>query len=852
MDSFYCPSSAYDPSSAFDFLEDLDAAGSSQNAWRNHELDLDGYDGGAEWSLFNPVDDAKGSPPLGPDSMPVKLEPLEVTDSNNSDLFLTLQNSQSNSDVTPVSSTPGSTHSSFNSDPEYMVHHRERQPSSNSNMTGNNYEDATFPLTPPYLNANQVDLAMPAGAGGAAANAVPVVTTHTSSSPMSSVKKEIVSPPSATVSATASSGRPRLNRNSSTVSTASASKISKPKKEKTSHNMIEKRYRTNINEKILALRDCVPSLRCVVSGSQQQEVDLEGLTPASKLNKATVLTKATEYILHLQNRNEQLTKELEDLKRAVGAGAAPPVQYANTNMPGSGGNAGVPRHANNNGFGQKMVMGAMAGFMGAGVMTGDDNNRGLAAVPGLSTVCHRAGIDPAVVSNVVRLSLVAAAAMYVIVPMVASLASPKSTKKLRTQQQVGSKSATSQTSQLRAQVWEVTSKTMALPQEQSSKSGVMAWIRAYLTVLVYFVCSKVFTVSVVSKSTQESWARAIDSQLCGGDKTINRSKLLLTLISSYSLPRNANNLARRAVHVKVLTHSTILDKMGTKLAMRYWKQAAHAKGADEVPKHLRTAFEHCEMFCDKDTMDRVEGFAYGLRRPTTEFTPYGDDVGLQSVPRDGDIRAAAEAVGAWYACKLLHQVLIGVLEDSKVDYQRLHLAQDLVSLHSVVGRRVAVVRAMLVGAQDANHIKRAADRLQQDFGQSSEYAEVTPVALDCRMAMYCSFILHYLARGQRQMASQMCRKLSAQHYKSDIGLLGFVAAWLISTQAQDRLDHADAVTTQSLEALVHRARLWIGRTEASGQLTGLSLARQRQLVGQCLKLSAQYSGYNLDEGYYSH
>jgi hypothetical protein len=64
----------------------------------------------------------------------------------------------------------------------------------------------------------------------------------------------------------------------------------KPPVKKTAHNMIEKRYRTNLNEKIAALRDSVPSLRVMSKGSDEVDgkEDLQGLTPAHKLNKATV------------------------------------------------------------------------------------------------------------------------------------------------------------------------------------------------------------------------------------------------------------------------------------------------------------------------------------------------------------------------------------------------------------------------------------------------------------------------------------------------------------------------------------------------------------------------------------
>lgn len=62
---------------------------------------------------------------------------------------------------------------------------------------------------------------------------------------------------------------------------------------KTAHNMIEKRYRTNLNDKIAALRDSVPSLRIMSKSARGENTndereDLQGLTPAHKLNKATV------------------------------------------------------------------------------------------------------------------------------------------------------------------------------------------------------------------------------------------------------------------------------------------------------------------------------------------------------------------------------------------------------------------------------------------------------------------------------------------------------------------------------------------------------------------------------------
>lgn len=66
-----------------------------------------------------------------------------------------------------------------------------------------------------------------------------------------------------------------------------------------SHSLVEKRYRTNLNEKIAVLRQSVPSLR----DDGQYPNDIPVLAPALKHNKATILTKAIEYIQHLEKRN---------------------------------------------------------------------------------------------------------------------------------------------------------------------------------------------------------------------------------------------------------------------------------------------------------------------------------------------------------------------------------------------------------------------------------------------------------------------------------------------------------------------------------------------------------------------
>lgn len=152
--------------------------------------------------------------------------------------------------------------------------------------------------------------------------------------PMLSLKEEEESPESRR--SNYSEGTNKNTGNSS--GSGYATQIIGGKRVKSSHNLIEKKYRTNINSKIIELRNCVPSLRILVAktgnhrtrstnndsevmddyyegnGYTDDEEKCDGLKPAKKLNKATILAKASEYIKHLEKKNGNLRVENEHLK----------------------------------------------------------------------------------------------------------------------------------------------------------------------------------------------------------------------------------------------------------------------------------------------------------------------------------------------------------------------------------------------------------------------------------------------------------------------------------------------------------------------------------------------------------
>ena len=100
----------------------------------------------------------------------------------------------------------------------------------------------------------------------------------------------------------------------------------KPKSgDRSAHNDIERKYRTNLKDRIAELRDAVPSLRGAENpddddgDSTSQKSRAAAAAAAAKVSKGTVLTKATEYIQQLEKKNRTITKQHQELTKRLQA-----------------------------------------------------------------------------------------------------------------------------------------------------------------------------------------------------------------------------------------------------------------------------------------------------------------------------------------------------------------------------------------------------------------------------------------------------------------------------------------------------------------------------------------------------
>lgn len=723
-----------------------------------------------------------------------------------------------------------------------------------------------------------------------------------------------------------------------------SNKVTKPRKEKTSHNMIEKRYRTNINDKILALRDCVPSLRCVVDGGQQpQSVDLEGLTPASKLNKATVLTKATEYILHLQKRNQMLLEQLHEFRQGRPVDmqlmmdmSIPPGMPAYPQ-----GHPAMPPQ--NNGYASKAMMMSMAGIMGAGLMSDGSEMQSLAALPFFSFISS-ASIGPWSMQSLLfafKFALVAGTILYLLAPSLFDSGPPA---KALDHTQVDDFNTYS-LREMRKQTWLTNTRSLDIPSETFS-ARIFAFLKSLAQILIINVLgndSYTMIAGVFDKEQPNvkriALSRAIEAQLCGGDEgSATRGRLFYTFVKSFILPPTPSRYLTQSIHVNVVCHDVyLLESVGAYFSKYLWNKArtAHEPSAESdddetvVGKNIRALLDSTYPLENPEIIQRLYNIAHG--RPLSDGCLTGEeDEGFLSVVTDKSIRSVADVLAALHANTLLHDVLIGVLESDEIDFDTLKLCAKIAPPRSVVMRRVAIAEALLLGPENASYAKNAMDMLKEELDQqdwvshelamkntngvsshsrsnshinhlstsssrsqtivedddedditvssrsssimsddsfsesdsesvttergedvtflsSAVKTNTTPfiVSQDSRLGIRCSLIACYLARGFTGPAFTLMQNVEINKLEN-IGLLGFVAMWKVLCEMHER---KFIVNRHKLEDLSAVARVWLGGN--TGTQEGLSLSRLRQLVGDSVKMSKFFGGYDseVDEGY---
>ncbi|KAF2867645.1 hypothetical protein BDV95DRAFT_581444 [Massariosphaeria phaeospora] len=737
-----------------------------------------------------------------------------------------------------------------------------------------------------------------------------------------------------------------------------------PPVKKTAHNMIEKRYRNNLNDKIAALRDSVPSLRHMsrpggVADDVDEPEDLEGLTPAHKLNKATVLSKATEYICHLETRNKKLQHEVDTLKgrlesyekmaisgpmtlhgstmgtpdgnryhddpfathglpvsgppqgmipvpndiASLHRGIPPQPHYAPAYPQYSGGSARQPyagppqvngRRQSNAMLG-KLMVGSLAGLM---ILDGivehqqareEAGDRGLFALPiNLSAIFAPQvsfGAGSAQIP-LVKFLLVFGSIFYLITSSLNF--TPKSKKKAALTVQAQERPSLASPVESRRDAWLTAIQTVWVPHHNFLLEVAALGLKSLkLSTRKLIGWQGYALITGITKEQEaarvKAWDIALDAQLTGGDAQISKSRLVLTLMASGTLPDTPARLMLKALHIRVLLwelanagHGSgwVLNDLSANLARRYWNTArteqkivvntASTAGSevDTLPEHLAVLLE---LECDEVLVPSIVQRAYNLawNRPSAESTT-ADEI-MDRVVGDMAICSPLDALAAWYSSYVLKKSLAdslatksGLPKDN-VDAD-LELAARTAPPTSQAHARALVAKAILFDNNRAANIIMAFEALptpafaspSRDFSIMNLLGDTEPAAdiwTTLKLAKCLSLVDSTNFEARQRAVTAVNNLLLVERHMT---LLSFVAGYKILSQfIQSPTLRTEA--SHGLERLASTLRIWVGHE--SGRRIGLSSKARGRIINHCLDASKTLVGLaepdEIDDGYVS-
>lgn len=376
----------------------------------------------------------------------------------------------------------------------------------------------------------------------------------------------------------------------------------------------------------------------------------------------------------------------------------------------------------------------------------------------------------------------------------------------------------------------------------------------------------------------KAWSIALDSQLAGGDVEINKSRLILTLLASGTLPDNPTRMMQKALHIRVLLwnlheslHLGFVNILAARLAKSRWNEARRlnriliqlrqegAPHEDELPDHLALLVEQeCDEVLNGEIVQRAHNLAFNMH--TTHDVDVATD-GMNAVVTDISIGSPIDAIAAWWSTQTLHNVLAATLskneEALKHKAENLEMAIRTAPSASVAHARAVVARAVLIDKNRGAHIAAALETIGFNRNQSEEKKSGNPFGpkwhgdtIDLRLALRCAMAIAHLRRyantaGTPHEGLRLIYTIAVPP-DSSMTLLGCTSTVEVMEQL---FQHKPAAETfePCLERLAGSLRLWMGGP--LGEKCGVDTAVQHKVVDRCLAITKSLVGMELDTGY---
>ncbi|KAI9730833.1 MAG: hypothetical protein M1834_005551 [Cirrosporium novae-zelandiae] len=766
------------------------------------------------------------------------------------------------------------------------------------------------------------------------------------------------------------------------ISPVSADNSKRQPANKRPHNIIERRYRTNLNEKIAMLRNSVPSLRTArrpkntspPSSQDGQDGDDDTIDDNSamskKLNKGVILTKATEYIQDLERRNrfledeiKSLTKRLsrleglaeqggidisatfakttegkpaekdgteikdEDKSSTVGPPqgmlklpeamqklrdaslqvtnaqgpqihmydpSAQPVKSASSST-GSNGSFAPGK------FVSRLMIGSIAGLMvleGFGDRFSEEERPGvkelfslpLELLPHASTLStafqrlHHSiqrypfqlpGYNDFVFgpTSILKCFTILMALAFIMFLYLFN-SSPEHSKDGFFVEELPAVPPPASPIEVRRSAWQTAVQTVWVPRHTLILEFLAFWLESIKYLVRLFLGWPLYA-WITSRSEDEEMARikawdvAIDAQLAGGDPEIKRSRIVLTLWASGSLPRTPARLMLKALHIRILFWgvarsgtftSRILEWIAKKMAAFQWSLALKLQtmlmimgiepsdDTDALQEHLAHLVRlDCNEVMTDDMIERASNLAWN--RSVREASASNDFE--DSVSEDFAIRSPLDAIAAWTSARFLHIGLIQALDNyqgqEKAIRQRLNMALNIAPPASVVQTQSLAARSLFFDHGRDKSIGAVLSALPPfvssaalDIPPQSPGAFGNPLPLSActsiRVAARCAMGLEMLKNSYADTVTvpEVLEYCPRQQDSFDMGLLGFVAAIRLLQRVYSDNRIPDE-SRQDLAQIAIQLQIW-SRNEKTAP-KGLNLSMIEQVNSQCATLA---------------
>lgn len=357
----------------------------------------------------------------------------------------------------------------------------------------------------------------------------------------------------------------------------------------------------------------------------------------------------------------------------------------------------------------------------------------------------------------------------------------------------------------------------------------------------------------------KAWDIALEAQLLGGDVEINRSRLLLALLASGTLPSTPLRLMLSALHIRVLLWELgtnpmqlgLVNVLAAKLARIRWDKArqlhlimshlGNTADSEELPEHLALLLEQrCDNVLNDSVIQRAHNLAWNY---STTHNSTEDVEGMDEVITDEKVRSPMDAVAAWWSSQMIQAALVqslgaehGDKTVERVVSGKLDLAIEAAPVGAYVHIRALVARAVAVSEKRGLNISAA---LQ--MASETRQPEVSN-------ALLCAQDMAHLQRDRLYGLTklQAAHLMPLQWNLKTMSLLEPTAAFKLMEQLL-ALHQQYSCAGSLIESLAAGLRVWIGGSSGDSTMLGQNL--RRKMVERCLTVTKSVVGMEADPGY---